>query len=690
MTDPKKYKAFISYSHRDEKTAIWLHRTLESYRLPRKLVGTDTPAGKVPTRIRPVFRDRDDLSSAADLSETVEQALSASENMIVVCSPEAAASRWVNEEIRRFASLGRQDRVFCVIVDGDPASSGEDACFPPALREIGLHEPLAADIRKWADGKRLSRLKLVAGMLGLPLDTLRRRDLQKRQRVWLMTTIAAITAVAVLITAITARIAAEQRRDSGESLVAYKLNELRTMLNLAEDPENLARLSQWGSAELTDLVEEAGDGENALYASAMDKRDQGIELWEKGSLTEAMDQFRESWALLAISYRDERSNRETFFELGQAEFYIGQTYLDQGDLAAAEEAFTAYAEITRRLITLEPKNAEWVLEMAFALSNLGSLQKSKDESMPERTLQFMQSSLEYNQIALVLDPSNTYYQSELGQSHAFLASAQLNVCDVEGAVRARHEHVKLDSDLLAEDPDNIEQIQKAAFALTGLATAQDFSGNVDEAIANLDKALILLKKNASVEVGGRDIKVDILLRQGYQVELMIQKGELARARQLAQEVSEAWQALESITSEDMRTSLIYIQHLLNLARLSALSGNEESAIKSLHEIRVHLLASRNNMTFSRKAGNMLVEAAFYHWELSGEVPDDNIQSGFPDYDLGQGWARACMDAGSAVQMAIMRQQHEKAKAFADYLLENGYRQIGFIRVCEQYGLCSRQ
>jgi hypothetical protein len=81
---------------------------LESYRLPRKLVGTSAGAGKVPARIRPVFRDRDELSSTSDLGETVKQALSDSENLIVVCSPEAAASFWVNEEIRQFASLGRE------------------------------------------------------------------------------------------------------------------------------------------------------------------------------------------------------------------------------------------------------------------------------------------------------------------------------------------------------------------------------------------------------------------------------------------------------------------------------------------------------------------------------------------------------------------------------------------------------
>ena len=70
MTDTQ-YKAYISYSHKDEAWASWLHQALESYKVPGKLVGVRTSAGKVPARIRPVFRDRDDLSSATDLADTV-------------------------------------------------------------------------------------------------------------------------------------------------------------------------------------------------------------------------------------------------------------------------------------------------------------------------------------------------------------------------------------------------------------------------------------------------------------------------------------------------------------------------------------------------------------------------------------------------------------------------------------------
>ena len=178
-----RYKAYISYSHRDERWARWLHRALESYSVPRNLVGNKTNAGRVPARIKPVFRDRDDLTSSSDLSSNIKQALTESENLIVICSPDAVASRWVNEEIRQFARLGRADRIFCIIVGDNSADDGSVSdSFPAALAEIGIKEPLAADVRKWADGKHIARLKLIAGLLGIRLDQLRQRDLQRRRK----------------------------------------------------------------------------------------------------------------------------------------------------------------------------------------------------------------------------------------------------------------------------------------------------------------------------------------------------------------------------------------------------------------------------------------------------------------------------------------------------------------------------
>ena len=189
------FKAFISYSHHDRDWSSWLQRALETYRVPKRLVGSAGEFGPVPRRLTPVFRDREDLSSASDLSVTVKESLAASETLIVICSPTSAKSPWVNEEIRYFSSLGRVDRIFALIVDGDPQPDDPDQhCFPSALttgRDGSAHEPLAADARKWADGKLLAKLKIVSGILGIRLDDLRQRKMQRRRKNWIIVTTSA-------------------------------------------------------------------------------------------------------------------------------------------------------------------------------------------------------------------------------------------------------------------------------------------------------------------------------------------------------------------------------------------------------------------------------------------------------------------------------------------------------------------
>src|SRR5688572_4994136 len=116
---PFRYRAFISYTHADELWAKWLHQALESYKVPKRLVGRDTPFGPVPQRLTPIFRDRDELATATSLGETLTIALKESACLLIICSRKAARSPWVNEEIKTFKRLGKAHRIFALIVDGE-------------------------------------------------------------------------------------------------------------------------------------------------------------------------------------------------------------------------------------------------------------------------------------------------------------------------------------------------------------------------------------------------------------------------------------------------------------------------------------------------------------------------------------------------------------------------------------------
>ncbi|WP_181172236.1 toll/interleukin-1 receptor domain-containing protein [Mesorhizobium sp. B2-2-3] len=191
-----KYRAFISYSSSDRGAAEKLQKALESYKIPKPL----RRSGKyLNGRVSPIFRDLSDLNASTDLGKTIRDALDNSEYLIVLCSPSAAASQWVEREISFFRGLGRPGNIIAVIVSGVPAAHDPLheplGAFPRGLVSLrdddgSLVEPLAADIReqtgdhRGGDGFNLAKLKIVATMLGVSLAELTQRQAEadRRQR----------------------------------------------------------------------------------------------------------------------------------------------------------------------------------------------------------------------------------------------------------------------------------------------------------------------------------------------------------------------------------------------------------------------------------------------------------------------------------------------------------------------------
>ncbi|MDW9854092.1 TIR domain-containing protein [Sinorhizobium meliloti] len=220
-----KYRAFISYSSSDRSVAEKLQRSLESYKIPKPLRRSGIHRNE---RVSPIFRDRSDLKASADLGQTIREALESSEYLIVLCSPAAANSQWVDKEISFFKELGRSDNIIAVVVRGVPAVNDPirepQGAFPKALVGLlsgdgSLTEPLAADIQeptadgRGGDGFNLAKLKIVATLLGVSLAELTQRqaEVDRRQR-RVAQAVAAGMLVLAVVAVIGAWIALEQSR----------------------------------------------------------------------------------------------------------------------------------------------------------------------------------------------------------------------------------------------------------------------------------------------------------------------------------------------------------------------------------------------------------------------------------------------------------------------------------------------
>jgi tetratricopeptide (TPR) repeat protein len=185
-----KYRAFLSYSHADTGTALRVHRRLEGFHIDKDLVDRVTLTGAIPKALRPIFRDRNDFDAGASLGTETGTTLDQSAALILLASPCAAHSNYVNEEVRLFKMRHPDRPVIPLIIDGEPGG-GDKECFPPALCfALGPDgeitdtpaDVLAADLREKGDGFDLALAKVVARLLGLAPDDVYRRAERERRR----------------------------------------------------------------------------------------------------------------------------------------------------------------------------------------------------------------------------------------------------------------------------------------------------------------------------------------------------------------------------------------------------------------------------------------------------------------------------------------------------------------------------
>lgn len=218
---PAHYRAFFSYARADGKLAGRLHRYLDAYKVPSALRGMNGARGPVPASLHPIFRDREDLAGGGELGERLRAALEASEALIVLCTPTAAKSQWVDEEIRLFRDKFGNGSIFPVIGAGDPESDDPEVqCMPPSLRGSTVLAADLRDIRKdtghiIGDGPAGGRMKLLAGLLGVELDQLRRREDARRRVQMAAMAIALAAFVALAVVAVALGLAA--RRNAAEA-----------------------------------------------------------------------------------------------------------------------------------------------------------------------------------------------------------------------------------------------------------------------------------------------------------------------------------------------------------------------------------------------------------------------------------------------------------------------------------------
>jgi hypothetical protein len=137
---PAVYDGFISYSHAaDDLLAPRLQAGLQRFAKPwwkRRAVR--------------IFRDEASLSANPHLWSSITEAMDRSDWFVLLLSPDAAESEWVNREVEYWLEHKDRDRIIPVVTDGEFYWGEGDIAgdsVPPALHGAFADEPRSVDLQ---------------------------------------------------------------------------------------------------------------------------------------------------------------------------------------------------------------------------------------------------------------------------------------------------------------------------------------------------------------------------------------------------------------------------------------------------------------------------------------------------------------------------------------------------------------
>ncbi|RIX32602.1 toll/interleukin-1 receptor domain-containing protein [Sphingomonas edaphi] len=539
----QRYMAFLSYSHDDEKEAAWLHESLEEFRVPKRLVGQLTDTGPVPKRLSPIFRDRHELAAAADLGEEIEEAMAASRFLIVLCSPTASQSHWINEEIKCFKRLHREDRVLAVILDGEPCASDirgreHEECFPPALRfhcdrkgrlTTQRAEPLAADLRDSGDGRHMGLLKTAAGLLGVGLDDLAQREAHRRQRRMTIITAASVAGMlftsGLAYTAIQARDEARDQRREADGLIGFMLGDLRTRL------EPVGRLDVLDAVGAKALAYYENQNKSDLSDDALAQRSKALTLMgeiaaSRGDLDGALRRYREALAGTAEALRRFPDDPQKMFDHAQSVYWVGSIAMAKGATDEAGVRFREYRRLAQRMVAADPNNPKWQLELVYASSNLGIVEQ--EQRRYREAAETFQASVAATERLVAREPANMEYHKLLSEALAYLSDAQGSAGQLLPAIAQRQRQLQHLAPYLAREHSDADLRQKAMIANMALSRLLFERGETKQSLTmaaaatDLGRELVALDPN-NADWMGRTANTEVnratlLLRAGHTAE----------------------------------------------------------------------------------------------------------------------------------------------------------------------------
>jgi tetratricopeptide (TPR) repeat protein len=534
------YDAFISYSHASDRT------------LAANLQAAIQRLGKPWYRRRALrlFRDDTSLSVSPHLWSSIEYALQRARFLVLMASPDAAASPWVDREVAWWLDHRSQDTLLIALCDGelawDPAAGdfAPSAAMPvpPALRGRLGDEPFWVDLRAYRKGvsRRDSRFAHLAANFAATIRGVAKEDLlseevrQQRRVVRLAGSAVVLLAVLLGLAAWQWQVARWQRDRAEQTLAAAT----GTANSLIFDLEVKFRDAGVPTSLIDDILSRVSTLQEQLTQNAENSPElrvsQALELLQRtesllalGDTKNALVAARQERSIMAelVAASPERALYR--FLLSAGEEKVGDALMAQGDVAGTLAAQREALSLRTALATAEPGNAEWQTALSISQERIGDALAAQGD--PGAGLASYRDALSIRSRLVRGDPGNSGWQRNLSVIDEKIGDVLAVQGDLAGALASYRDSLAIAQEIAEKEPGNTLWQHDLVAGNDKIGTTLEQQGDLPGALAAYRAGLATMERLTQKDPGNLTWRRDLAKFKEDIGDVLRDQGDLAGA-----------------------------------------------------------------------------------------------------------------------------------------------------------------
>jgi tetratricopeptide (TPR) repeat protein len=524
------YDAFISYSHlRDKPIATALQRAVQTLGKPwyRR-------------RALRIFCDDTSLSATPSLWPSIERALEQSRYFILLASPEAATSKWVNKEVAFWIEHNSVEKLLIGVTEGELHWSDDARDFiwdgttalPPVLRGQLSDEPRWIDLRPFRNGASLRDHKFeeigvdfAAAIRGIPKEDLLSEEVRQQRRALMLTATAACSLL-ILVGAVAwkwneateAERRAVKQRDRAEKTLAATTNMANDLVmdvavkirNRLGIPVYLARDILTRSHDLLGKLLEAGEiSPDLRHGIAVTLRELATTSLMQGDISTALEVAEQSRDVMLGLLAENSENPKWLRELSLSYNRIGETLSRSARRGDALKAFQLAFELRQKLAELEQENPEAQRDLAVSYERVGDELFAAGKT--DEATESYESAMEIRQELTASSPEKKEWARDLSVSYEKMGDVSFVLEHFDAALDHYALSLEMRTSLAGLDQTGAAARRDLAISLAKIGDVHAKLGHQEPAVTAYKNSLAIRNQLATTDPGNVGSQADLIV-----------------------------------------------------------------------------------------------------------------------------------------------------------------------------------